>query len=551
MRVPVSTIGATIRFGYGWKFGVRKRFGQPWRIDETPFCAAKVAEMTIPQVVDGVTDADAAFMNQLVDAANQANAAFNGAGQITTAAITPALEGYGPLANMRAGMFDPRDAGALGDGDHDDTSAILSKIDEAYEAGDATDEPQYVTLRPGRYLIDGELELPDIVGLRGSGSGITTLVAASSGAKITLAGGSRSSASHGGWTFDGDEKAEVGLQILPPFYESVVSDIVLDSCDGDGLDIRGTQNTLFQRITSHRHQGNGIVVDDGAGSLLFQSCFASNNVTRQVRVQESGNYPELQGTAIYTTPRHIKFDTCVFERGESGCDSIMRVDDGFATVLTNTVLAAGSAVSGESFPVLMVTGGDVVLGQRTMIAGSNASNHDGILVSGNGAVVFADPSVTSQTLKTFLTVDGASARAQGFFPGTFGATTPVAFTGGASETSSSFRFERFNVWHTQLAAANAILSSSVQGDAGQRFRMQADGKMLWDDGADFSFDTNLYRSAANLLKTDDAFAVPGTYTLPFWLGSYALWVNPGDGKLYIKSSAPGSATDGTVVGSQS
>jgi len=32
MRVPVSTIGATIRFGYGWKFGVRKRFGQPRQI---------------------------------------------------------------------------------------------------------------------------------------------------------------------------------------------------------------------------------------------------------------------------------------------------------------------------------------------------------------------------------------------------------------------------------------------------------------------------------------------------------------------------------------
>ncbi len=58
--------------------------------------------MTIPQVVDGVTDADAAFMNQLVDAANQANAAFNGAGQITTAAITPALGAYEPLRDMQA-----------------------------------------------------------------------------------------------------------------------------------------------------------------------------------------------------------------------------------------------------------------------------------------------------------------------------------------------------------------------------------------------------------------------------------------------------------------
>ena len=85
--------------------------------------------MTIPQVVDGVTDADAAFMNQLVDAANQANAAFNGAGQITTAAITPALEGYGPLANMRAGIVNVLDSDDVaGDGVSDDTSGIASQL---------------------------------------------------------------------------------------------------------------------------------------------------------------------------------------------------------------------------------------------------------------------------------------------------------------------------------------------------------------------------------------------------------------------------------------
>jgi parallel beta-helix repeat protein len=84
--------------------------------------------MTIPQVVDGVTDADAAFMNQLVDAANQANAAFNGAGQITTAAITPALEGYGPLANMRAGVANVLDYGADRSGVNNSTNAFLNAI---------------------------------------------------------------------------------------------------------------------------------------------------------------------------------------------------------------------------------------------------------------------------------------------------------------------------------------------------------------------------------------------------------------------------------------
>jgi hypothetical protein len=31
--------------------------------------------------------------------------------------------------------------------------------------------------------------------------------------------------------------------------------------------------------------------------------------------------------------------------------------------------------------------------------------------------------------------------------------------------------------------------------------------MYWHGGADFSYDTNLYRSAANTLKTDDSFVI--------------------------------------------
>ena len=100
--------------------------------------------MTIPQVVDGVTDADATFMNQLVDAANQANAAFNGAGQITTAAITPALEeAYDDpssvLGSLRASAdradtqsLDVRKLGAKGDSTTDDTAAIQAALDEGY-----------------------------------------------------------------------------------------------------------------------------------------------------------------------------------------------------------------------------------------------------------------------------------------------------------------------------------------------------------------------------------------------------------------------------------
>ena len=48
-------------------------------------------------------------------------------------------------------------------------------------------------------------------------------------------------------------------------------------------------------------------------------------------------------------------------------------------------------------------------------------------------------------------------------------------------------------------------------DADNRFELQADGKQEWGNGTDAP-DTNLYRSAANTLKTDDALTVAGLLT---------------------------------------
>jgi len=56
------------------------------------------------------------------------------------------------------------------------------------------------------------------------------------------------------------------------------------------------------------------------------------------------------------------------------------------------------------------------------------------------------------------------------------------------------------------AAGNIAIESAVLGDAEFRYRRQADGTMLWGDGA-LAPDTNLYRSAADVLKTDDSFHV--------------------------------------------
>lgn len=62
------------------------------------------------------------------------------------------------------------------------------------------------------------------------------------------------------------------------------------------------------------------------------------------------------------------------------------------------------------------------------------------------------------------------------------------------------------------AATSATLSTLVTGDANSRFYYQADGKMFWGPGT-ATQDTNLYRSAADTLTTDDSFTVGGGLTV--------------------------------------
>ena len=58
--------------------------------------------------------------------------------------------------------------------------------------------------------------------------------------------------------------------------------------------------------------------------------------------------------------------------------------------------------------------------------------------------------------------------------------------------------------YMQVTGISEIISSNVTGDLGSRFAIDAAGKLKWGDG-NFSYDTNLYRSANNTLKTDDFF----------------------------------------------
>jgi hypothetical protein len=94
------------------------------------------------------------------------------------------------------------------------------------------------------------------------------------------------------------------------------------------------------------------------------------------------------------------------------------------------------------------------------------------------------------------TFTGTSATLAGTFAGAPTFSGATQFTGAALFTGSP----NFNA----AAAGTAALNAAVTGDAFDRFRLQADGGMNWGSGTG-ARDVTLYRSAADTLKTDDAF----------------------------------------------
>lgn len=65
---------------------------------------------------------------------------------------------------------------------------------------------------------------------------------------------------------------------------------------------------------------------------------------------------------------------------------------------------------------------------------------------------------------------------------------------------------------TGTDATATAYAGNVSGDATNRFRAYVDGKHEWGDGTT-ARDTNLYRSAADTLKTDDSLVIAGTLTV--------------------------------------
>ncbi len=150
--------------------------------------------------------------------------------------------------------------------------------------------------------------------------------------------------------------------------------------------------------------------------------------------------------------------------------------------------------------------GDVVMGAR--VIGDTA---DRFVVAAGGAMTWGDGAGARDTNLFRDTADVLKTADSLEVAGVLGVIADIITerTAAAGVTIDGVKLKDRSVSVPDLpAAGNIAIESAVAADAEFRYRRQADGTMLWGDGA-LAPDTNLYRSAPSVLKTDDTLIVGG------------------------------------------
>lgn len=89
--------------------------------------------------------------------------------------------------------------------------------------------------------------------------------------------------------------------------------------------------------------------------------------------------------------------------------------------------------------------------------------------------------------------------------------TSYVILGSVGSASGDFRLNLRKLLLTADSSVGVAIDTKINAEAFERFRVQYDGRLTWGDGAN-PRDTNLYRTGASALRTDDALHVNGALT---------------------------------------
>lgn len=247
-----------------------------------------------------------------------------------------------------------------------------------------------------------------------------------------------------------------------------------------------------------------------------------------------------------------RFISCNFDNGDgigarlAGCDTI---DFYAANIEANTGTGLVVGVSGRTAPTRVnFFGGYIENGSATYDVDATEAS-----TGGNGGVNFYGTRMSSAKVRSGSICQFFGNQDNGKYTATASSEIEQITVAGESQ-ASRVTDGRGRFAYEIGGTTSAFLTAKSNGDADNRIEIENGGAIKWGDGTNPP-DVELLREGSGLLATPDQFQVArGTaaaslYTKAFRIGGYYLWPDS-SGVLRIKSSAPSSETDGTVVGTQ-
>ena len=275
---------------------------------------------------------------------------------------------------------------------------------------------------------------------------------------------------------------------------------------------------------------------------------AANAASRQIilTMQFYTANQTTTGTAISHTYSFSDFNstrTAVMLYGDTASRLQAPADAAFAKIsmAIDTTGTNASASTLDVYEIRLLTAPPMILlGSRAATAGPAAiwkSGAEEISIAPNIPTSWTSGSLGTDRLRMVM-VDGADPE--------------ISYFSTLGEVAH--RVTGYYEVNPALATSTAFGANTVTGEAASRFQILASGKLEIGDGTN-PYDTNLYRSAADTLKTDDSLAVVGNIGFDGVIygssGLTGIAINTGgtNGRLWIHSNpaADVAASTSTTV----